>query len=125
MLPVVLRRRAALDTKKCLPRVRVMQATPAANVNHAVYRMLLTERRRLTDFVIKARPSRAGVMQATLVADVNHAVLRMLLAVRFRPAARHIKDCNYMAPMVEAPRHSCYRAGPLNDTGGERKDEQT
>ena len=32
-------------------------------------------------------------MRATLVVDVDHAVLSMLLAVRWRPTARHVKDC--------------------------------
>ena len=65
---------------------RVMGATLAHNVHHAIQSMLAAVRQGLAAFDVVGRSRHTGVMGAAPVADVYHSVLGMFPAV-FPPLA--------------------------------------
>ena len=81
---------------------RIISATLAANIHHAVLSVLLAECGRHTARDIKIWSFRAGFMQATLTENVYHAVLSMLLAESGRPTALDIKFWSRRAGPMQA-----------------------
>lgn len=72
-------RLTALDGRS--RRAGVMQATPTADVHHAVMSMLPAVHPCLAAVDIKTRYSQAFIIRASSLTDVYHTLLSMLLAV--------------------------------------------